>query len=194
MLKGDIDERYVGDDLKLQQVLINILGNAVKFLPKDGKVQLLIEQVGRNGDNAKLCFAIRDTGDGIEENFLPHIFEAFTKENSGMTSVYGGSGLGLAISKNLVRLMDGNIDAHSEKDIGSAFMVAVKLGLPAESMQRLQFETIALSFLKTLIVADDVIDCQNAEIVLKQAGIAAEWIDSSAGSRKTGGRAPCQTR
>ena len=184
VLKGYIDERYVGDDLKLQQVLINILGNAVKFTPKGGKVQLLIEQVGRNGDNAKLCFAIRDTGEGIEENFLPHIFEAFTQENNGMTSVYGGSGLGLAISKNLVRLMDGNIDVHSVKGMGSTFMVTVKLGLPAQSLQRLQSETIALSALKTLIVDDDVIDCQHAEIVLKQAGIAAEWIDSGAGAVK----------
>ena len=184
VLKGYIDERYIGDELKLQQVLINILGNAVKFTPKGGKVQLLIEQVGRNGDNAKLSFAIRDTGEGIDENFLPHIFEAFTQENSGMTSVYGGSGLGLAISKNLVHLMDGNIDVHSVKGMGSTFMVTVRLGIPDESLQRLKSETIALSAMKTLIVDDDVIDCQHAEIVLKQAGIAAEWIDSGAGAIK----------
>lgn len=184
VLKGYVDERYIGDDLKLQQVLINILGNAVKFTPKGGKVQMLIEQVSRSGENAKLCFAVRDTGEGIDEKFLPHIFEAFTQENSGTTTIYGGSGLGLAISKNIVQLMDGDIDVHTVKGMGSTFMVTVRLGLPARSMQRLRSETIALSALKTLIVDDDMIDCQHAEIVLKQAGIKAEWIDSGAGAVK----------
>ncbi len=178
VVKGFTEERYIGDMLKIQQILVNLLGNAVKFTPRGGKVQLLVEQLHREGSNAKLRFSVMDTGKGISEEFLPHIFEPFSQENAGMGSNYGGTGLGLPISKNLVALMDGDIYVHSVKGMGSTFVATVNLGLTSENEEQYQSETIALSALKTLIVDDDDMECQHAEVVLKNAGIDAEWVDS----------------
>ena len=179
VLKGYVAESYIGDRTKLQQVLLNILGNAVKFTPRGGKVHFLIEQVLQSGDTARLRFTIADTGRGIDQEFLPHIFETFSQEETGRTSVYGGTGLGLAICKSLVSLMDGTIEVHSIKDMGTDFEVEVRLGVTAQDQRwRAAAQAGRPGPLFTLVVDDDVIVCQHAEIVLKQAGFAPEWVCS----------------
>ena len=136
VLKSYTEDTYVGDKTKLQQVLVNILGNAVKFTPKGGKIRFLIEQTSRTKDSARLRFEISDTGIGIDEKFIPHLFEAFSQENRGRTSAYGGTGLGLAICKNIVSLMGGEIRVHSIKNVGTEFTVEISLGLSRESIRR----------------------------------------------------------
>ncbi|MEG2189674.1 MAG: ATP-binding protein, partial [Christensenella sp.] len=84
---------YMGDSVRLQQILINILTNAVKFTPKGGTVRLDISQVDSDEKTANICFEISDTGIGIGEAFLPNVFKPFVQEHSGSTSSYGGSGL-----------------------------------------------------------------------------------------------------
>ena len=177
VIKGYTEESYIGDELKLQQVLINILGNAVKFTPKGGRIRFLVEQLSSEGTNARLQFTIADTGIGIDEEFLPQIFDAFAQENRGRTSSYGGTGLGLAISRSLVKLMDGSIQVHSVKGVGTDFTIDITVGLPASIQQRGK-PARDFSALRTLIVDDDLIDCQHAEIVLRQAGILAQWVKS----------------
>ena len=179
IIKGYTEEAYRGDQTKLQQVLLNILGNSVKFTPSGGKIHFMIEQISHDKDNAVLRFTIADTGQGIDEAFLPHIFDTFTQEEGGSTTTYGGTGLGLAISKSLVELMDGSIDVHSIKDMGTDFTVEVKLGMPDESgMLSDRIVPPDMLDLKTLIVDDDVTVCQHTEIVLRQAGFDAEWVTS----------------
>ena len=177
VIKGYTEEAYVGDELKLQQVLINILGNAVKFTPKGGRIRFLVEQLSSDEKNARLQFTIADTGIGIDEEFVPQLFEAFSQENRGRTSSYGGTGLGLAISRSLVRLMDGSIQVHSVKGVGTDFTIDITAGLPACTQQRVK-PARDFSALRTLIVDDDLIDCQHAEIVLRQSGILAQWVKS----------------
>ncbi len=179
ILKSFTEETYVGDRTKLQQVLINILGNAVKFTPRGGKVHLAIEQLSRTKETAKLRFEIADTGIGISEEFLPHLFEPFSQENSARTTQYGGTGLGLAISKNVVSLMNGSIRVHSVKGIGSEFVVEVELGVPANvsAWSAIQ-EKAAITPLHTLIVDDDVVICQHTQMLLKEAGLKAESAQS----------------
>jgi len=183
VLKSFTEETYVGDKTKLQQVLVNILGNAVKFTPPGGKVHFMVEQISRTKEKAKLRFEISDTGIGIDEKFLPHIFEPFSQENRGRTSAYGGTGLGLSISKNIVALMGGNITVHSIRNVGSEFTVVVELGLSTETIrrQRLMGKEKLLP-LFTLIVDDDVIVCQHTQRLLSDAGLKAEWVDSGAGA------------
>ena len=96
-----LDDYYMGDAMKLQQVLINILSNAIKFTKEGGKVTLSAALRRKTKNDAVLRFIVNDTGIGISEEFIPHIFEPFSQESTGTTAPYGGSGLGLAISKNL---------------------------------------------------------------------------------------------
>jgi len=183
VLKSFTEERYVGDATKLQQVLINILGNAVKFTPKGGKIHFMVAQLSHTKDKARMRFEIADTGIGIDESFLPHMFEPFSQENRGRTSAYGGTGLGLAISKNIVGLMGGEISVHSIKDVGSSFTVEVDLGLTSETIRRRAIlDSACMTPLNTLVVDDDVIVCQHTQMLLQQAGLQAEWVDSGAGA------------
>ncbi|MEG1427093.1 MAG: ATP-binding protein, partial [Oscillospiraceae bacterium] len=121
---------YFGDGVRLQQILINILSNAVKFTPKGGTVRLSITQTGGDEKSANICFQISDTGIGISPAFLPELFKPFSQEHTGSTSGYGGSGLGLAISKNLAELMGGTITVESTLGVGTAFTVNLPLILP----------------------------------------------------------------
>ena len=178
VLKSYTEPAYVGDATKLQQVLVNILGNAVKFTPKGGKIHFMIEQVEQQKGKAKLRFEISDTGIGIDADFLPELFKPFTQEDPGRTTAYGGSGLGLAISKNLVGLMGGDITVHSIKNVGTDFTVEVQVGLTQETLQRRTERAKLLQPLFTLIVDDDVIVCRHTQIVLREAGLKAEWVDS----------------
>lgn len=175
-----MDDFYIGDAMKLQQVLINILSNAIKFTHEGGKVTFSAAQRQRTKNDAVLRFTVNDTGVGMSDDFLPHIFEPFSQESTGTTALYGGTGLGLAISKNIVDMMDGKITVRSIKDIGSEFTVDVKLGITEESKQRhiQKRQNMHFSHLKTLVVDDDVAVCESAVVTLKEIGVTAEWVDS----------------
>ncbi len=181
VLKSYTEETYEGDVTKLQQVLINLLGNAVKFTPRGGKIHFMIEQISRTKEKARLRFEISDTGIGIDEEFLPHLFEPFSQENRGRTSAYGGTGLGLAISKNIVNLMNGEITVHSIKNVGSEFTVEVDLRLTKEAIRRRELAR-NLRPLFTLVVDDDIIVCQHTQLILNDAGLKTEYVDSGAGA------------
>lgn len=181
VLKSFTEETYIGDKTKLQQVLVNILGNAVKFTPKGGKIHFMVEQIYHTQDKAKLRFEIADTGIGMDEKFIPQLFTPFTQENRGRTSAYGGTGLGLSISKNIINLMNGDITVHSIKNVGSEFTVEVELGLTNETIHRRKLlKDIHLPPLFTLIVDDDVEICQHTQQLLTEAGFKTEWTDSGA--------------
>ena len=126
---GPAEEYYIGDDMKLRQVLINILGNAVKFTPAGGEVSFTVEQTAKYDGRATIRFVIRDTGIGMSEEYLPKIFETFSQEDSSATNRYGSTGLGMPITKSLVELMNGNIAVESKKGVGSTFTVTVTLGV-----------------------------------------------------------------
>ncbi|MEG0780820.1 MAG: ATP-binding protein, partial [Oscillospiraceae bacterium] len=133
---------YLGDSVRLQQILINILTNAIKFTQPGGTVCLGISQIDGDEETARICFTIRDTGIGIHPGFLPSIFQPFAQEHSGTRSGYGGSGLGLAISKNLAQLMGGDILVESTPGVGTTFRVEIPLGIP-KSCDKAQTKTDA---------------------------------------------------
>lgn len=175
-----LDDYYIGDAMKLQQVLINILSNAIKFTKERGKVTFSATLNKRLKDSAVLRFVVNDTGVGMSEEFLPHIFEPFSQESTGTTALYGGTGLGLAISKNIVDMMGGKITVRSIKGIGSEFSVDIKLGITEEEKFRhnQKKQEFHFSHLKTLVVDDDVAVCESAVVTLKEMGVTAEWVDS----------------
>ena len=174
-----LDDYYIGDAMKLQQVLINILSNAIKFTRAGGKVTFSASQHRKTKHSATLRFIVNDTGVGMSEEFLGHVFEPFSQESTGTTALYGGTGLGLAISKNIVDMMDGKITVRSIKGIGSEFTVDVKLGITEEEkLRHNQKKHFNFSNLKTLVVDDDVAVCESAVVTMKEMGIQAEWVDS----------------
>jgi two-component system sensor histidine kinase/response regulator len=175
-----LDDYYIGDAMKLQQVLVNILSNAIKFTGEGGRITFSAEQRKKTNNAAVLRFIVNDTGVGMSEEFLHHIYEPFSQELTGATVLYGGTGLGLAISKNIVDMMDGQITVRSIKGIGSEFTVDVKLGISEEEKLRHHQKKPEYHFshLKTLVVDDDVAVCENAVVMLKEIGVTAEWVDS----------------
>ncbi|MBR4514319.1 MAG: response regulator [Lachnospiraceae bacterium] len=126
-LKGGPDEFYVGDDMKLKQVLINILGNSVKFTPEGGSVNFIVEKVAHYDDKTTLEFVISDTGVGMSEEYLPKLFEPFSQEDATTKTKYGSTGLGMSITKSIVEQMNGEIKVKSKKGEGTTFTVAVTL-------------------------------------------------------------------
>ena len=169
---GHVDDYYIGDDMKLKQVIINILGNAVKFTPTPGKVRFIVEKIAQYDGQSTLRFIMKDTGIGMDESYLPKIFDAFSQEDSSRTNKYGSTGLGMAITKNIVELMNGNITVESEKGVGTAFTVVVTLrdsGRKNDSAA-----SIDPGSLKVLVIDDDPVACEHAKIVLEEIGISAD--------------------
>ncbi len=170
---GQASDYYIGDAMKLKQVLINILGNAVKFTPEGGSVIFTVEQTADFEEYRTMCFSIKDTGIGMSKEYIPQIFEAFSQENAGSSNRYGSTGLGMAITKNLVEMMNGSIHVDSEKGVGTEFIVTVTLKasdrcVSAEPLGRLPEN------LRVLIVDDDEVALEHARLVLRDVGIDAE--------------------
>ncbi|MDO4990721.1 MAG: ATP-binding protein, partial [Eubacteriales bacterium] len=122
-----VDDNYIGDDTKLKEVLINILSNAVKFTDAPGSVTLTVERTAVFGDQSTLKFCVKDTGIGMDKEYIPKIFDAFSQEDSSRKNKYGSTGLGMAITKNVVEMMNGTISVDSEKGVGTEFTVIITL-------------------------------------------------------------------
>ena len=177
---GKIDDYYIGDGMKLKQVMINVLGNAVKFTPEGGTVSFLIEEGPRYDQKATLKFTIRDTGIGMSKEYLPHIFDAFSQEDSTSTSKYGSTGLGMPITKSIVELMNGHIEVESEKGVGTTFTITVTLGESDHQDSGGLEGEINPRELSVLAIDDDPIALDHAQIILKQVGVTCEVAPSGA--------------
>lgn len=170
---------YIGDAMKLQQIIINIISNAIKFTPEGGRVQFIVNQEWIKNGKALLRFTINDTGIGIKESFMPYLFSPFEQGNNGGTILYGGTGLGLAICKNLVDLMHGKIEVNSIEGVGTEFTVKIELSVSEESKKLDRIRALApYNEMKALIVDDDVVICHHTERILLDMGMKAEWVDS----------------
>ena len=177
---GEIGDYYIGDDMKLKQVLINILGNAVKFTPRDGRVKLIVEPLARFDGNSTIRFTISDTGIGMSREYLPRIFDPFTQEDSSSTNQYGSTGLGMPITKRLVELMNGTIEVESEKGIGTTFTVTVTLKESSRKVLEEEEMEISPQDMHVLVIDDDPVACEHAKLVLGQEGINCDVAYSGA--------------
>lgn len=164
--KGQIDEYYIGDDMKLRQVMINILGNAVKFTPEGGTVTFNIEDVVKMDGKATLRFTISDTGIGMSKEYLPKLFDAFSQEDSSTTNKYGSTGLGMPITKSIVELMNGHIEVESEKGIGTTFTLTITLDQSNHTISAGDDIELRPHEMSVLVVDDDRIACEHAQVIL----------------------------
>jgi len=169
---GGLSDYYIGDDMKLKQVLINILSNAIKFTDAPGSVTLSVERTAVYEDQSTVKFAVKDTGIGMSKEFLPKIFDSFTQEDSSRNNKYGSTGLGMAITKNIVELMNGTISVESEKGKGTEFTVIVTL--KNSEHQETVGSFINPKDMRVLVVDDEEIAAEHARLVLDEVGIKAD--------------------
>lgn len=172
-------ERVIGDTLRINQVLLNIIGNAIKFTPEGGTVNLKIQELPiQYSGYGSYQFIISDTGIGIPEDFIDKIFDAFERVQTSTNSKIEGTGLGMAITKNIVDMMNGQISVDSELGKGTTFTVTLPLKL--QTSENEEFDFSALRELRTLVVDDDRDVCENTSRLLEEIGMKSEWVLSGA--------------
>lgn len=125
--KNAFDQAYIGDPLRLNQVLINLLSNALKFTDAGGSITLSVKENRREGRECYICFTVSDTGVGMSEEFMKNMYKPFEQENATSAQGMKGTGLGLSITKNLIGRMDGHIKCKSKKGEGTTFIVEIKM-------------------------------------------------------------------
>ncbi|MEZ3486466.1 MAG: response regulator [Lachnospiraceae bacterium] len=183
--------RVVGDELRLTQVIINFISNAVKFTPAGGSVTVTFRQMHKIEGKMHLMIRVRDTGKGIKADFISRIFRPFEQEDASTAHHYGGSGLGMAIADNIVRLMDGQIIVESEEGKGTEFVVYISLpiaegeqfvpetwneGCPREAAGDLRkaIEEFTLEGVRLLLAEDNDVNAEIAIEIMEMEGAVLE--------------------
>lgn len=165
-------EHVIGDLTRLQQVFVNIMGNAIKFTPEGGSISMRISELpSRVHDSGCYEFVFSDTGCGMSKEFMETIFEPFTRANDSRTTGIEGTGLGMAIVKSVVSLMDGTVDVDSELGKGTTFTVTVHLKLRDGAAVDLS----DLKDIRVLVVDDDDVACEGACALLEDIGMRANF-------------------
>jgi signal transduction histidine kinase/CheY-like chemotaxis protein len=185
-----IPRGLLGDPLRLSQVLINLVGNAVKFTDS-GAVYVVCRQLGNKDGLVELEFMVRDTGIGMTQEQVGRLFVAFTQAEESTTRKYGGTGLGLSIAKAMVELMGGRIWVNSEPDVGTAIHFTCKLGLAPEGAVHATLPPVALamagarvpankpfSHVTILLAEDNLVNQQIAVEMLRTLGVKVEVADN----------------
>ncbi len=172
-VKGILHESLIGDETRLNQVLINLLSNAVKYTQEGGAIWLRLiglEQCSRQYEHIRI--EVEDNGYGMTPEYLEVIFDAFTRAENSTTNKVQGTGLGMAITKNIIELMGGTIEVKSEVDQGTLFTVELELRIPDEITEEQFWQEHGIQ--KILAVDDDKDVVTNIEMVLKKAGVQTE--------------------
>lgn len=175
-----LESHYIGDPLRMKQILMNLLSNALKFTPTGGSICVDIRETKRTNGFTYLQFIVRDTGVGMSEEFMKKIFQPFEQEAPGDARNNVGSGLGLSIVYNLIQLMGGSVTVRSEKDKGSTFDVIIPLQLVSDDEER-EWERKRQELLKgfsVLVVDDDPAVGRQTAVILDDIGAHTVWVDS----------------
>ena len=152
---------YLGDELRISQVLMNLLSNAVKFTPEQGTVHVRMQEIKHEGMISTIEVQVSDNGIGMTKEYQKNLFTSFEQADGGIARKYGGTGLGLAISKRIVEMMGGDISAASEEGAGSTFTFHIKLEcLEADSNRRKPREGVDISGLRVMIVEESEENCR----------------------------------
>ena len=182
-IQKELKNTYVWcDKTKLEQILLNILSNAVKFTEAGGNITFQIRQMSMTGGRAGYRFVVKDNGIGMTEEFQKHAFESFEREHTSTESGTHGTGLGLAIVKKLVDLMDGKVEIQSEAGKGTEVSVLLILKLapkpeedPADDSHA---DSTELSGKHILLAEDNELNAEIASTILKDMGIRVDWVEN----------------
>lgn len=180
-----VEEWVVGDQLRLNQILMNLLSNAVKFTPENGVITFQITQLNPETDEneAYLQFEVSDTGIGMSEEYLSRLFQPFEQESAVTAKKYGGSGLGLSITNNLIHMMGGTIKVKSKQNVGTTFTVTMHFEKSKQhTPQKLRSEDY--SHVRVLVVDDQENECSFVKSMLKRCGVKADSVTSGTDALK----------
>ncbi len=170
-------EDVIADKLRLNQVLINIVGNAIKYTQPGGDIMIrLVEKPCSMKQYTTYEFSVKDNGIGISKEFLAHIFESFSRERSSTITGIQGTGLGMAITKNIVDMMGGTITAESEEGKGSLFTVTLNLKIATTLVREKSIP--ALRGARALVVDDDLNTCRSVSKMLREIEMRPDWTSS----------------
>lgn len=168
------NENVICDKLRLNQILLNLLGNAVKFTEPGGSISVRIcQKPAKSKEYATYEFHVKDTGIGMSPEFLKHIFEPFERERSSTVSGIQGTGLGMSITKNIVEMMGGTIDVKSKQGEGTEFIV--ELPMEKVTTEKVEIKVAEMEGVHALVVDDDFNTCDSVSNMLIQIGMRAEW-------------------
>ena len=148
LVDEQVEKTYIGDQLRLNQVLMNLLSNALKYTHRGGRIALRVKVLSEDKETSMLCFEVEDNGIGMSKEFLERLYHPFEQEDESGGRVFEGTGLGLSITENLVHLMNGHIYVQSERGKGSLFMVNLPLG---RTEQKLSLIHISFAVVITLV-------------------------------------------
>ncbi len=172
-VSGVTHQKLIGDELHLRQVLINILGNSVKFTNDGGSIRLSVSETGWEDGTVRLRFVMEDTGIGMSPEYLPKLFDAFTQESNSSRTHYAGTGLGMAITKQFVEMLGGTIQVESQLNVGTRFTVE----LPFETDQPREEKPVReaggadLTGMRILVAEDNEINMEIVTVLLEEAGV-----------------------
>ena len=172
-----VDENVICDKLRLNQILLNCMSNAMKYTKAGGTVGLRIIQKGHAPEGfADYDFVVKDNGIGMSEEFAEHIFEPFTREETSTVSRIPGTGLGMAITKNIVDMMGGTIKVKSELGVGSEFTISLRFKTTQQNSKRGVIKE--LNGFRALVADDSMDSCASVEKMLRTIGLRPEWTTS----------------
>lgn len=171
---------YIGDELRLNQIMMNLLSNAVKFTAPGGRITVDIRELKRENGLAYLGLSVSDTGIGMSEDFMKKIYQPFEQENPGTARNKIGTGLGLSIVYNIIQLMGGTIAVTSERNRGTTFELSVPLEpvYDTEEEKRRRMTEDALKDIRVLVVDDDAMIGEQTAAIMSNIGISPVWVDS----------------
>lgn len=173
-IHGIEHEKVIGDSQRIQQSFMNLMSNAIKYTPEGGNIKLSIcEKPVNKSKFGCYEFIFEDNGIGMSEEFVEHLFEPFARATDSRVEKIQGTGLGMAITKNMVRMMNGDINVESQLDKGTKITVNIILRLQ-DADEAIPYEEFA--DLSILVVDDDNIACETACEVLKELGMKSEWV------------------
>lgn len=172
---GGVDVKLIGSPLHLRQIIMNLVGNSIKYNKENGSVDLLFKEISSDEKNAVWQFVCSDTGIGMSDEFKNHIFGPFAQENSTSRTSYKGTGLGLSITKALVDSMNGTIDYESVQGEGTKFTITIPFEINTNAVESTEeiingFNSCSIDGVNVLLVEDNEINMEIAEFILENAG------------------------
>lgn len=165
-------KNVIGSPLHIQRISLNILSNAVKYNKKNGTMELWLSEVPIDKNHSMYCFTVKDTGVGMSEEYIKHIFEPFSREHTDAGTDYHGTGLGMAITKELVELMNGVIDVESKLGEGSTFRFQIPFEICEDEVQSHEDDKVEgknINGVKVLLVEDNELNMEIAKFLLEDA-------------------------
>ena len=172
--EGVLHKELIGSSLQIKQILMNIVSNGIKYNKEGGRLDILCQEISSNSEKAVFKFVFEDTGIGMKEEFVQHIFEAFSQEDNGSRSHFKGTGLGMAIVKKMVDLMGGSIQVESKLNVGSKFIVELPFEINREfvdSEQKRKKSIMDFKNITVLLAEDNELNMEIAQYMLEEREI-----------------------